>query len=218
MGYAAPMSRSLQTSQPIKLVLAGPDGPVELEGTVVGTANGVATVCFPDHEELPAAFVAGAAATLKIWDVLGLHLAETRILGTLFTGSKAPGVSLAMPPRFETRQLRQYFRVRARIAVAFTVKVVKNPSAKMLSVQSAMTDDVSAGGLRFWTPLPLAVGDLVEVSFMLRQGGTAYRFEARVMRTVPVQGPGADVSVEFQGVREGWRDRVISDLFFLQRP
>jgi c-di-GMP-binding flagellar brake protein YcgR len=153
---------------------------------------------------------------------MGLHQGRTSVLRV------APGRTVALAlARFveiRTAQRRQFFRVPASLVAAL---VVSSPHAATTAKEDlrALTQDLSGGGMRVDTVLPLAVGDLVKVTVEIPRGMRKYlpaemSCEARVVRVDAVVRRSRKLfcaGLQFQFATENERDRWVQLTFDLQR-
>jgi len=209
------MSRSLQTNQLVKVRAEHEKGGTELEGVVLDASGAEVLLAFPDNAELPQEYGVGAPVTLKTWDQLGLHFGSTRVLRHLDQLAMGVGLAVARPASYATMQRRATFRVPARLPFAFKVCSAEKPSAMGRGEHTGTTDDVSAGGMRFQTDLPLSVGDEIEMTITFIAGTPPIFRKARIVRTSEAAGGRISVGVNFVGASD--TERIIDELFHVQR-
>lgn len=215
--------RSLQTNQLIRLeVAADPSSTVTgADGIILDMFSEKISIGFPDLEACPAAFVSGAPAVVKVTDHFGIHWANTRIVQA--TSGREFAVLIERPEQFETTQQRRFFRVTASVNITFSVVKTDNPEGQGKRDLPAVTDDLSAGGLRFLTPLALAVGDIVHVVVRVPNEKKVIEplgMKGTVLRSVPAvhRGkPATSIGIEFLEVPERIRNILIRYLYSLQR-
>jgi c-di-GMP-binding flagellar brake protein YcgR len=196
------------------------EGYVELDGTILQVGDKELMLNFPRAKVLP--FVkAGARAVLRAWDHLGMHQAKTRV--TRMTKVPLPGVMvLAVPRSYQTIQKRNYFRLETSLVLRFWVGPAPGPENATMASR-AITDDVSAGGVRFKTLQALTVGQLLFMAIDFPRGersaAETLSFAARVVRvasTTVEDEVQYTVSCQFDNVRDRDRDRMVKLLLDLQ--
>ena len=136
----------------------------------------------------------GARVLVRCWDPFGVYSALTRITEV----SSPSRFAIEASTLFEAEEHRRFYRVGVQIPFAFSRLDGADASAISQPVHSS-TVDVSPGGLKFCTTLPIAVGD--RLALRLTYLTHALELEGRVVRTDA--GPDGDaraVSVEFQNI------------------
>jgi hypothetical protein len=209
---------SLRVGQDIRLAVEDAQTYGELQGSILQLGKKQLMLAFPNYRELPGVMV-GASAVLSLWDDLGLHQGKSRML--VVTTQPYPGAIIERPRAFVTRQKRGYFRVATSLAITF----VPAPAAGPASPLPAVTDDISAGGVRFHTHAPLEVGAELRLGVDFPRADMAASHElvavdGRVLRVTSVQVEEEaqfTVSCQFQNVRQSERDRLVKLLLDLQR-
>lgn len=189
----------------------------ELQGTILQLGKKQLMLAFPDYRDLPGVSV-GAIAVLSVWDDFGLHQGKTRLL--VVTTLPYPGAIIERPRSFVTRQKRGYFRLATSLAITFApLTTVGAPPLP------AVTDDISAGGVKFRTRQVLEVGAVLRlgVDFPRAEQSPSHELvsvDGRVVRVTSVQSDDESqytVCCQFQNVRETERDRLVKLLLELQR-
>jgi hypothetical protein len=206
--------RPLLTNQLVKVAGTGTGAGVEREGVVLGTSPREVLVAFPNDDALPEAFAIGAAARIKTWDQLGLYEGATSILRHLDRAIVGVGVALSVPGAFSTIQRRSSLRVHVRLPFTFVVKLAQDSRIALNVTSSGSTEDVSAGGMRFATDLPLSVGDQLEVSIVFTLQTTPMVRQATVVRTIFSPAVGLTVGLQFSGAERS--EPMIGELFRIQ--
>src|SRR4051812_18912181 len=107
---------------------------------------------------LPAALVPGAAVTLSFATTQGFHRARSSLVRIV--PGKMPVLAVARVDTVSTIQRRQFFRVSATLSATLEVTGGRVASIGKQDTR-ALTQDVSAGGIRVDTVLPLAIADRV---------------------------------------------------------
>ena len=209
---------SLRVGQDIRLSMQDAIPQVELQGSILQLGKRQLMLAFPHYRELPGVMV-GANAMLSVWDGFGLHRGRSRML--VVTTTPYPGAIIERPRTFITQQKRGYFRLATSLAITFAPLT----SAAMSQPLRAVTEDISAGGLRFRTLEALGVGaDLrLGVDFPRGDQGASHELVAldgRVVRVTEVKVDDESqytVSCQFERVRDVERDRLVKLLLDLQR-
>lgn len=147
-----------------------------------------------------------APVRVKFFDAQGISMADT----TLFVAGlpTASRVVVRRPRRSVVLRARVWFRV----AIALPMRLAVVQSARVpvsaATLYEVTTADVSGGGTRFATSLPLAEGDVVHLRLDL--AGSPFLADARVVRLFP--GPPAAVAVEYSAVPPAERERLVAFL------
>lgn len=89
-------------------------------------------------------------------------------------------------------QRRKSHRVRSAVPFSFTVIEAAEPQLTGQKVQDSATHDISVGGLAFETPLPLQVGDKLEIHLDLSPSQRV-NVVGWVVRSESVRGKGKDL-------------------------
>jgi hypothetical protein len=212
-------------------LLVGQAVYVELEGAVPPARVSCVVVAMPPREILlslengavaPPGLMAGMEVVLSYATTLGLHQGRTTVLRV--TSGRTVAVALARFAGVTTAQRRQFFRVPASLVV--TLVVGSSRTAITAKEDSrALTHDISGGGVRVDTVLPLAVDDmvklLIEVPRGLRKNLPAeLSCDAKVVRVEPVVRRNRKLfcaGLQFQFAKENERDRWVQLTFDLQR-
>ena len=189
----------------------------ELRGSILQLGKRPLMLAFPQYRDLPGVMV-GANAVLSVWDGFGLHKGRSRML--VVTTKPYPGAIIERPRAFITQQKRDYFRLATSLAITFApVAAADAPPLR------AVTEDISAGGLRFRTLEPLVVGADLRLGVDFPRGDQASSHElvaldGRVVRVTEVKVDDESqytVSCQFERVRAVERDRLVKLLLDLQR-
>lgn len=208
----------LRVGQDIRLSVQDALTQGELQGTVLQIGKRQLMLAFPQYRELPGVMV-GANAMLSVWDDFGLHRGRSRML--VVTTKPYPGAIVERPRIFTTQQQRGYFRVATSLAISFTP--VAAPPETLAS--RAVTEDISAGGLKFRTRERLMVGADLHLGVEIPLGDQAtsreqVALDGRVVRVASVHIEDEDqyaVSCQFERLRDSERDRLVKLLLDLQR-
>lgn len=208
-------------SEPERPYLIGQE--VELEAVLAGRPFMVSTSLLELRPEslvleLPhVAALAGvrpnAAVRIKFYDSVGLRMADT----TLIVAGHPPGTAVLRVPRnVQVLRRRAWFRVSMAIPVKYAVMRSARAKVSATTVHDALTQDVSGGGVRFETPLPLDAGDGVEVR-LTPPGQAPLLLHCRVARTFPGSAGTVSVGLEYVGIDESDRNRIVAMLVEAQR-
>jgi c-di-GMP-binding flagellar brake protein YcgR len=148
-----------------------------------------------------------------------VHTATTRVLQVM----TAPYIfiSVVAPTGFTTQQQREFFRVAVKLPVSCTIVESADHDAIGRQDSAAKSADISAGGMRLSTTLPLQLGDRVELQ--LKSGlprVTTPRLYAQVLRV----GAGEtrargviSVGLKFVYANQREQDSVMLLMYELQR-
>lgn len=147
-----------------------------------------------------------APVRIKFFDAQGISMADT----TLFVAGlpTAARVVVRRPRRAVVLRARVWFRVAIALPMRLTVVQSKRAPVSAAIAHDVDTVDVSGGGTRFTTTLPLAEGDVVNLRMDL--AGHTFVADARVVRLFA--GPPAAVAVEYTAVPSGDRERLVAFL------
>jgi len=208
----------LRVGQDIRLSVQSASTQGELRGSILQLGKRQLMLAFPHYRELPNVMV-GANAVLSVWDDFGLHSGRSRML--VVTTTPYPGAIIERPRAFTTQQKRGYFRLATSLALTFAPLTAASTALPL----RAVTEDISAGGLRFRTLEPLVIGaDLrLGVDFPRGDQGASHELVALDGRVVRVTEVKVDeesqytVSCQFERVRDVERDRLVKLLLDLQR-
>jgi hypothetical protein len=206
----------LRIGQGIRLAVEGSLTYGELEGTILMAGKKDLMLSFQRYRDLPGVRQ-GAQAVLSLWDDFGLHQGKSRVVTV--TPQPYPGLIIERPQDFLTRQKRGYFRVATSLAMNYSSELADALAS------TAITDDISAGGVRFRTLQPLPVGARLETSIDFPRGDQTLNYDvvslqARVLRVTDLPIDEAIqrvVSCQFENVSQPERDRLVKLLLDLQR-
>jgi hypothetical protein len=123
-------------------------------------------------------------------------------------------LSLTLPRQIESIQRRKFSRVTLNTAVAFSA-AQENTDPSVQPGGLGQTLDLSAGGIRFTTQVPLRYGQTVFVSFNTPDGAIYRGLQARVAR-VQNEGLRYIVAVRFNEQDESLTDQLVQSVFRLQ--
>jgi hypothetical protein len=216
------VSEQLLVGQAVELEVLGVTPPAKVMGVVVAIPPREVLLSLAAGAVAPPDLQPGVTVTLSFATSLGLHRARTTVLRV------APGhtvaVALARFNEVSTAQRRQFFRVAASLA---TLVVIGSPRATALGKEDtrALTQDLSAGGMRVETSLALAVGDEVRVTVQTPRAlrgnlPDQLSCEAKVVRaeqTIRRNRKLCSAGLQFVFATESERDRWVQLTFDLQR-
>lgn len=171
---------------------------------------------------LPEGLTPGVPVTLSFSTTLGFHRARSSLVR--ISSGKNPVVAVARVDTVTTVQRRQFFRVSATLS---TTLLVTGGRVAMVGKEDAraLTQDISAGGMRVDTNLALALTDRVKVTLETPRGfrkslpaqlvcdADVMRVESAVRRNRKV----TCVGLRFAFASENDRDRWVQLTFDLQR-
>ncbi|MEA2696159.1 MAG: PilZ domain [Myxococcales bacterium] len=224
---AAPVR--LRVGQDIRLSVQDALTYGEIQGSILQLGKKQLMLAFPSYRDLPGV-LAGASAVLSFWDDFGLHQGKTHLVAV--TTKPYPGAIIERPRNFVTRQKRGYFRLATSLAITFAplapaavpALALASPT-RALETLRAVTEDISAGGVRFRTSQGLTVGAVLRLGIDFPRGEQTLKndlvaLDGRVVRVTSVvveDETQLTVSCQFQNVRETDRDRLVKLLLDLQR-
>ncbi len=176
----------------------------------------------PSLTALPAGMSTGAMVTLRYIDRAGVHTATTELCAIRIDAS----CSVVLPAvlQFVVDQRRKFMRVPARVSVSVVIVDSTLPSTIGERDEEAMTEDLSAGGMRFKTSLTLNLGDVLDtrlsVSTARQRRPLVFRLQASVVRLC--QEPSSNtkqrvVACQFFFVRETDRSELVRMVQHLER-
>jgi hypothetical protein len=216
------VSEQLLVGQAVEVAIDGSVPPVKVVGVVGAIPPREILLSLVSGAVEPPALLPGVSVTVSFVTSLGLHQARTTVLRV------APGrtvsVALARLSEVTTSQRRQFFRVSASLV---TLLVVAGTRASVIGKEDAraLSQDLSAGGMRVDTVLPLALGDQLRVTVHTPRGMRKHLpdllvCEARVVRAEQVIRRNRKVcsaGLQFLFATESERDRWVQLTFDLQR-
>lgn len=126
------------------------------------------------------------------------------------------GVTFPPLPDIEDAALAQCLQ----IVNAKLDAILRNLSLQREGVeaQQASPVNISGGGLRFYTPEPFAVGDLLKIKLVLpTHADTVFYIYGQVVRCEPSTCDGHKVSVNFTVIDEDIRAKIVKFVFEKQR-
>ena len=156
-----------------------------------------------------ALFREGEKVRLKYWDAEAIYFSDVEIMGT--SGPDDQQLVIGITEQPVAMQRRQSHRVPSHFP--FTYSVVDAAHIKLVSgnVHDARSHDVSAGGLRFTTELPIKQGDELEIRLDLAPKGSLV-IAARVVVSDRMETDETEVNsvgVEFVRLQPEDRNRLV---------
>lgn len=155
----------LQVSQNVYVHFGTSDQTAGIQGIVARFCDRELIIRFPNLQRLPAEATPGSEAVLKVANACGVQCATCSILEASETPTAH--VKLAAPQVFTMSQSRKFFRLQYCVKAVLTVKDSASPALVGKTDPSAMTQDISAGGVRLDSALAAEVGDHVVVAVRL---------------------------------------------------
>lgn len=210
----------LQVSQAVSV--EAPDdagGPTLANGVVSASTTESTSIRFPDLKQPLAGFVAGKTVKVRVANQNGVHTATTRVLQVMTTPYIF--ITVVAPTGFATQQQREFFRVTAKLPVTCTIVESSEPDAIGRQDGAAKSADISAGGMRLTTTLPLRLGDRVQLQ--LKSGlprVTTPQLFAQVLRVGPGETKARGTiaaGLKFVYANQREQDAVMLLMFELQR-
>jgi Tfp pilus assembly protein PilZ len=215
------VSEQLLVGQAVELDIEEAPAPARVMGVVVAMPPREILLSLASGEIAPPTLQAGVMVSVSFATTMGLHQGRTAVLRV------APGrtvaVALARFGDVSTSQRRQFFRVAA--ALSASLEVIAPATALPREDGRALTQDLSAGGVRVETTLPLALGDEVRVTVQTPRGLRKHlpdqmSCNAKVVRVEQVMRRNrkvTSVGLQFAFTSENERDRWVQLTFDLQR-
>lgn len=200
---------------------AAPFTETDTNGIVVSLTSDAITIRLPELDAPVDGLTSNGTIRLRVTNSQGLHVAEVKVLQVV----SAPFVSVTVSPprRFETTQQREFFRVAVRMPVTCTLVKPAGGEAQGSVDTSASTEDISAGGMRLSTSLPLQLENEVELLLKARNARgveTTLTLRAQVLRVLgdsAKAGATRSVGVKFMYANQRQQDALVLLMFELQR-
>lgn len=213
---ARPHMLSLGTHARVEVESSG----LSIEGTIFAIDAERVAIRFRD-QPIPLAprLPLDTAVVLKIWDRYGMNRAETTLHAIIEEGGNG-ALILGAPSGFVGTQTRRFFRVAAKLELTLERLVAEAAPSRS---ERALSCDISAGGVAFFSDSPYQIDDRVSVTMTLPRevsglAGELQRLDARVVRSEVVDQAGRKFfGVEFQNVSPWQRDRLVETMLGLQR-
>jgi hypothetical protein len=216
------VSEQLLVGQAVDLDIEGATPPARVVGVVLAMPPREILLSLAGGEVAPPSLQPGAFVTVSFATTQGLHQGRTSVLRV--SPGRMVAVALARFSGVSTAQRRQFFRVPASLV---TTLVLTSPHASTSAKEDtrALTQDLSGGGIRVDTVLPLTVGDLVRVTVEVPRGLRKHlpaemSCDAKVVRVENVVRRSRKLlcaGLQFQFATENERDRWVQLTFDLQR-
>lgn len=208
--------------QAVELDIEGATPPAKVMGVVVAMPPREILLSLASGAVAPPSLQPGVQVLLSYATSLGLHQGRTGVL-RVSPGSTV-AVALARFTGVSTVQRRQFFRVPASLV---TLLVIGTTRAAHLGKEDAraLSQDLSAGGMRVETALPLTAGDHLKVTVEVPRGlrknlPAELSCEAKVVRVEHVTRRNRKLTsagLQFLFANESERDRWVQLTFDLQR-
>jgi c-di-GMP-binding flagellar brake protein YcgR len=215
------VSEQLLVGQAVELHVDGATPPMPLTGVVAALPSTEIVVSLPSGAVIPPALQAGVGVTIAFATTMGLHQARSSVLRVSF--ARIISVALARFADIKVSQRRQFFRVPASLVTVMVVRA--NQVGLTGKEERTLTQDVSGGGLRLETTLPVTIGDRVQITLQTPRGFRKHlpsemSCEAKVVRVEQVTRRNRkllSVGLQFVFATESERDRWVQLSFDLQR-
>lgn len=219
--------QQLVVGQSVELVIPAadePGGQVPVEALVFGAPEREYLLTLPALAVVPPGLIDGARVTIRFATKTGLCEVASHVL-RVTAGAKGLNVAVARTARVETIQRRRFFRVPACLNVSFRVQASDIAEHLGLTDDKALTQDLSAGGMRIETTVAVGHGDRLEVRVQTPKGfrrslppqlsteALVVRIEEGVRRFQRL----FIIGVEFHFRAENERDKWVQLAFDLQR-
>jgi hypothetical protein len=217
------MPSVLALNQPVQFEVYDPatTSPCRSRGVVKDLTERGVLLTFSRLSTPPSCWAVGCGAVLRYGDHLGMHWTETRIREI----TKGRPVTVLLPPEldFSTAQRRRFLRVPARFSVAVSIVDSTVPETIGIIDKHSLTEDLSAGGMRFSTHLKLHIGDVLDtvitVSSMRLRDVEVFHLPAAVVRLCGTDALSTGlfpVACEFVFARDAEQARLVRLVQLLQ--
>lgn len=197
------------TSVLVELLTAPPSG--DIEACIERVERKALWLSCQQTEGAPPGFVPNEAVRVKYWDAAGLYYFDSRLIALSETEAR---ISLSPPGRIIAVQRREFFRLNQEVEFTFTRSSPGIPQKPVM----AHTSDISAGGLRFKTSVPLQLGDLLVLRLLL-EGGQEIECKGKVVRLGYLEeqeNRTFEIGVEFVALSVEGQDHLVRHLFAAQ--
>ena len=215
------MSVQLQVNQALWVQVVGAADNTGSNCVISSASPERVTIRFPDSAPRPPGLSPGCSVFLRMVNAQGVH---TGIANVVQVGTKPHlAATLRAPLKLSTTQKRRFVRVAVKLPVTCTIRASKHAGHIGESDDAAKTHDLSAGGLRLSTGLPLHVGDELALSVKLRNLRSAeseLNLSGRVLRVEPGDKkprPTVHAGIELMYNHQRDQDAVVLLVFELQR-
>jgi hypothetical protein len=212
----------MEKEQLVRLAVSQEPGAPLLQGIVQRVDPGAFLVVLNEDTPLPPQVQAGAAVVLEVLTLQGVSTAKTTLVEL---DKKVPrGLWLSSPRVFEGAEQRAFLRINIAKTFAFTVQTSDVPAHLKWKNVSAVSKDLSAGGMCFETAHELAVGDIVALQWDTAvppaKAPALVDLKAKILRAVPAAQqtpPKFAYAVIFVEIPERHRSQLMRYVFQLQR-
>lgn len=216
-----PASDDIQLNHRVYVNLRGTDDAVSYPGIVARITERNISIRFPDLKALPKGTTVGSPALLKVPNNCGALCATCAVLEAKNTPSVY--IKLVAPQSFTIDQNRKFFRQALFIKARLEVTAAKNQSLLGQVEDNAMTENISAGGVRLNSTLALEVDDtaIVTLRLPLRSGEEGDISSPGIVRRLVANSNKASkpfqVCFEFNVASRREEDTLMAAMFELQR-
>ena len=140
-------------------------------------------------------------------DVTGIVRVKGKITQLIFDGNCAE-MTIEIADDVEQMQRRAFYR----LPITKDVHVGMSEETDSASIQG-ITQNISAGGMRFLLTKSFDIGEVISVSLDL--GGQTYQFKSRVLQSTPAENSlhKSFVRVEFLNISERDRSKLLAYIF-----
>jgi len=161
------VSQNLLVGQAVKLEIAGATPPQAVMGVLVRVPPPEVVVSLGQGVPAPRGLVPGANVVVSFTTDEVFAKATTKVTRVL--PDRLASVALEPFAKVDTSTRRRFFRVPASLLTLLVVSSARGSEVGKKDAR-ALTQDVSAGGMRVETVLALAIGDRVQVSVETPRG------------------------------------------------
>ena len=113
---------------------------------------------------------------------------------------------------------REFFRLRLSVPFSFAILEAQDPKVPTNQTFTFQTQDLSGGGLRFESALPLEAGDCLQLKLIF-PGSATIDVKATVVWCDKVRAPDIELytgGIRFEGISEEEQDTIVGHLFQAQ--
>jgi c-di-GMP-binding flagellar brake protein YcgR len=215
------MAVQLQLNQAIWIQVVGDSDNAGANCLVAAISPDRVTLRFADARVPPLGLAPGCSVLVRLVNEQGVHTGVASVVQVARKPHLA--ATLRAPLKFSTTQKRRFVRVAVKLPAICTVRVSKNETLVGQADAAAKTHDLSAGGMRVSTALPLRAGDELTITVKARNprsGPTELNLYGRVVRVEPGDKKPRTtlvVGIELVHAHQRAQDALVLFVFELQR-
>lgn len=213
---------SLQVNHVVQVEITGHAGSKRVSCVVTALTADRVILRVLDVALPPPGAEIGATIALNLVNEQGVHSASAQIVQV----ASKPHVALALrgPIKLVSKQNRRFVRVPVKLPVRCAVRAPANTELLGATDADAKTLDLSAGGMRLATTLPLSLGDELDLTLHLPSGVRSPARElqraGRVLRVLPADtNPKVTIiaGIELMHANQRDQDALVMIVFELER-